>query len=69
MNVSSKAKSIIMLAWELRIGNVMNLYVFYSWSEMSGSMVEMLGATPRIGRRSMALADIDPKYVSQVRSH
>lgn len=34
---------------------------------MSGSMVEVLKTTPRMGRRSMALADIDPKYVSQVR--
>lgn len=35
---------------------------------MSGSMVEVLKTTPRMGRRSMALADIDPKYVSQVRT-
>lgn len=35
---------------------------------MSGSMVEVLKTTPRMGRRSMALADIDPKYVSQVRA-
>lgn len=33
---------------------------------MAGSLVEVLGTTPRMGRRSMALADIDPKYVSQV---
>ncbi len=35
---------------------------------MSGSMVEVIGSstTPRMGRRSMALSDIDPKYVSQV---
>ena len=44
------------------------LFFLCSWAEMSGSMVEMLGTTPRMGRRSMALADIDPKYVSQVRS-
>lgn len=34
---------------------------------MAGLVTEVaVGTTPKMGRRSMALADIDPKYVSQV---